>query len=132
MHELVHGFLLPSHVSGLGQWQGWAGWIQPGPYGLNYTQHQKKKNKKFRPQSPLNYFFLFWYLVKQVSFYIRKFLKNLWTLFNLFIGFFYFFKVFYYIFDLWIFTVKCKSVMRYIFFPFKKIKNICIDLNLFY
>jgi len=56
---------------------------------------------------------------------IRKFQKKLWILLNLFIGSSYFFRIFHCIFDLWIFTVKCKFGIWYIFFSFFlfKIKN---------
>jgi hypothetical protein len=49
---------------------------------------------------------------------IRKFQKKLWILLNLFIGSSYFFRIFHCIFDLWIFTVKCKFGIWYIFFSF--------------
>jgi len=36
---------LPSRVTGLGQWPGWAGWVQSSPCGLSWAQPKKFKRK---------------------------------------------------------------------------------------
>jgi hypothetical protein len=98
---------------------GRTGWSRPSP--------KKKLDLGLGPSclNPL-YFSPFYFdiwLKKKPLFNIRKFRKKLWTLLNLFLGSFYFFRIFHCIFDLWIFTVKCK--FGYIFFSFFlfKIKN---------
>ena len=43
MHAWIHftcafSFFLPSRVTGLGQWPGWAGWVEPSPCGMSWAQ----------------------------------------------------------------------------------------------
>ena len=38
--------LLLGRVTGLSQWPGWTGWVQPSPYGLGQTQPRPKKKQK--------------------------------------------------------------------------------------